>query len=98
MTTVEESCRARQPSKEAGIKEAAIAALQEIMDGVTSGEENRMVDAAREIRRLTKNSSNNRRHLSKTIEPLVLMLKSASVACSESALIALLNLAVRDER
>lgn len=93
MTTVEESCRVQQPSKE-----AAISALEKIMDGVTSGEENRMVDAAREIRRLTKNSSKNRRHLSKTIEPLVLMLENGSVACNESALIALLNLAVRDER
>ncbi|KAK1324683.1 hypothetical protein QJS10_CPA01g01375 [Acorus calamus] len=56
------------------------------------------VEGAREIRRLTKTSSRHRRQLSGAIEPLVSMLGFDDYNCNESALLALLNLAVKDER
>lgn len=53
---------------------------------------------AREIRRLTKTSQRCRRLLSDSVEPLVSMLRThdSSEAC-EASLLALLNLAVKDE-
>lgn len=78
----------------------AASARRAIMDRVQSPDESCRVDAAREIRRLTKTSSKNRRHLAPAIEPLVAMLKApgGSAAAHEAALLALLNLAVKDER
>ncbi|KAK6913562.1 hypothetical protein RJ641_023163 [Dillenia turbinata] len=54
-------------------------------------------EAAKEIRRLTKTSQLRRRQLSSAIVPLVSMLSSSSLDAAESALLALLNLAVKDE-
>lgn len=73
-------------------------AVQEILDRVRSGGQDSRVEAAREIRRLTRTSSENRRNLSGAIEPLVSMLRSGHRECGESAILALLNLAVKDER
>ncbi|XP_047329491.1 U-box domain-containing protein 4 [Impatiens glandulifera] len=56
------------------------------------------IKAAKEIRRLTKTSSKSRRHLSLAIQPLVRMLTSNCLVSNESALLALLNLAVKDEK
>ncbi|KAK2986723.1 hypothetical protein RJ640_010948 [Escallonia rubra] len=55
------------------------------------------VQAAKEIRRLTKTSQRCRRHFSAAVRPLVDMLRSGSVEANEAALLALLNLAVKDE-
>ncbi|CAN1351568.1 U-box domain-containing protein 4 [Linum perenne] len=57
------------------------------------------LEAAREIRRLTKTSQRCRRQLSDAVPSLVNMLRVRDSAdCYESALLALLNLAVKDER
>ncbi|KAG9130907.1 hypothetical protein Leryth_006684 [Lithospermum erythrorhizon] len=59
---------------------------------------NSKLEAAKEIRRLTKTSQRYRRHFSKAVKPLVDMLRSDSVEANEAALLALLNLAVKDEK
>ncbi|KAG6466717.1 U-box domain-containing protein 3-like [Zingiber officinale] len=74
------------------------AELEGIIVRVGSGEEEQKVQAAMEIRRLTKTSSRNRRHLSLAVDPLVAMLRSPSYESCEAAILALLNLAVKDER
>ncbi|KAK1439069.1 hypothetical protein QVD17_04884 [Tagetes erecta] len=55
------------------------------------------IEAAKEIRRLTKTSQRCRRQFSPAIRPLVSMLCSHSPEANEVALLALLNLAVKDE-
>lgn len=71
------------------------AALRALVDRVRGGE----VEAAREVRRLTRASARHRRKLAGAVEPLVAMLRSgAPDGAGEAALLALLNLAVRDER
>ncbi|XP_058087432.1 U-box domain-containing protein 4 [Magnolia sinica] len=65
---------------------------------IQSNDPDSRIQAAREIRRLTKTSSKHRRQFSDAIGPLVSMLASDSVDCKESAILALLNLAVKDER
>ncbi|KAG7986116.1 hypothetical protein I3843_03G064700 [Carya illinoinensis] len=54
--------------------------------------------AAREIRRLTKTSHRCRRQLSQAVKPLVSMLRADYPGFHEPALLALLNLAVKDEK
>uniref|UniRef100_A0A2P2LVB1 Uncharacterized protein MANES_02G075000 n=1 Tax=Rhizophora mucronata TaxID=61149 RepID=A0A2P2LVB1_RHIMU len=57
------------------------------------------LEAAQEIRRLTKSSQRCRRQLAEAVEPLVSMLRVGGPSEShESALLALLNLAVQDEK
>ncbi|CAK7339050.1 unnamed protein product, partial [Dovyalis caffra] len=59
------------------------------------------IEAAKEIRRLTKTSQRCRRQLACAVKPLVCMLRVGdddSVESNESALLALLNLAVKDEK
>ncbi|CAI9282701.1 unnamed protein product [Lactuca saligna] len=55
------------------------------------------IQAAKEIRRLTKTSQSCRRQFSDAIVPLVSMLRSPSLEAKAAALLALLNLAVQDE-
>lgn len=55
------------------------------------------VQAAKDIRRLTKTSQRHRRHFSAAIRPLVSMLCGGSAHAKEAALAALLNLAVKDD-
>lgn len=55
------------------------------------------MDAAKEIRRLTKTSQRYRRHFSVAVAPLVQMLRGQSADANEAALAALLNLAVKDD-
>ncbi|XP_042388782.1 U-box domain-containing protein 3-like [Zingiber officinale] len=74
------------------------AELQGIMEGVMSGVEEMQSQAALDIRRLTKTSSRNRRQLSAAVPPLVAMLRSGRASTCEAAILALLNLAVKDER
>ena len=56
------------------------------------------VQAARDIRRLTKTSRRCRRQLRHAVRPLVSMLRVDSPESHEPALLALLNLAVKDEQ
>ncbi|CAD5185928.1 unnamed protein product [Musa acuminata subsp. malaccensis] len=79
-------------------RRVSLAELQGIMDRIRYGTEEHKVQAALEIRRLTKTSSRNRRNLSAAIEPLVSMLRFGSSGSSEAAILGLLNLAVKDER
>ncbi|KAK3426361.1 hypothetical protein EUGRSUZ_F02829 [Eucalyptus grandis] len=55
------------------------------------------LQAARDIRRLTKTSPAFRRQLADAVEPLVAMLRLDSPELKDAALLALLNLAVKDE-
>ncbi|GFQ00319.1 U-box domain-containing protein 4 [Phtheirospermum japonicum] len=55
------------------------------------------IEAAKEIRRLTKTSQRYRRHFSAAVGPLVNMLRCHPVDANKAALAALLNLAVKDE-
>jgi len=56
------------------------------------------IQAAKDIRRLTKTSHRCRRQLRQAIAPLVSMLRIDSSESHEPALLALLNLAVQDEK
>ncbi|KAJ0971950.1 hypothetical protein J5N97_019909 [Dioscorea zingiberensis] len=58
----------------------------------------RRIGLAREIRQLTKMSTKHRRQLSGAIEPLVLMLRCGEPEATEAAILALINLAIKDER
>ncbi|GAB4827973.1 hypothetical protein Ancab_034858 [Ancistrocladus abbreviatus] len=72
--------------------------VQQALDLIQSHDVDSKIRAAQEIRRLTKTSQRCRRQLSPSIDPLVSMLRVDSVHCNESALLALLNLAVKDEK
>ncbi|KAJ6814175.1 uncharacterized protein M6B38_123700 [Iris pallida] len=73
-------------------------AVDSILDRLRSdGGDGRRLEAAREVRRLTKTSSKNRRRLAEAVDPIVAMLRSGSAEDAEAALLALLNLAVKDE-
>ncbi|XP_077243998.1 uncharacterized protein LOC143884364 [Tasmannia lanceolata] len=74
------------------------AIVQKALQLIVSGEPDSKIQAASEIRRLTKTSSKHRRQFSGAIEPLISMLRSESVEFNETAILALLNLAVKDER
>ncbi|MQM04610.1 hypothetical protein Taro_037412 [Colocasia esculenta] len=70
----------------------------EILARVQSDDEDCRVRAAIEIRLLTKASSKHREELAEAIEPLVEMLRLGARHCRVAALLALLNLAVKNER
>ncbi|KAI3726422.1 hypothetical protein L1987_66219 [Smallanthus sonchifolius] len=55
------------------------------------------IQAAKDIRRLTKTSQRLRRQFSDAVPPLVSMLRYPSLEAKSAALLALLNLAVQDE-
>ncbi|XP_058091775.1 U-box domain-containing protein 2-like [Magnolia sinica] len=74
------------------------AAVDQTIDLVQSDDPDSKIHAAKEIRRLTKTSSKHRRHFSGAIGSLVSMLQSDGLDCKESAILALLNLSVKDER
>ncbi|XP_039122667.1 U-box domain-containing protein 4-like [Dioscorea cayenensis subsp. rotundata] len=73
-------------------------AMEGIMEGIFSEDVDRRIGAAKEIRRLTKTSTKHRQQLSGSIEPLVSMLRCGDPEATEAAILALLNLAVKDER
>ncbi|XP_020572554.1 U-box domain-containing protein 4-like [Phalaenopsis equestris] len=81
-----------------GMRAASGEALQAIVSRVRGEDRETRMDAAREIRQLTKTSARHRRHLAGAIEPLVAMLRDENLDCVEVAILALLNLAVKDER
>ncbi|PSS30623.1 U-box domain-containing protein [Actinidia chinensis var. chinensis] len=74
-----------------------IAAVQRTLGLIQSDDLYSKVEAAKEIRWLTKTSQRCRRQFSAAVAPLVDMLSSGSAEANEAALLALLNLAVKDE-
>lgn len=74
--------------------------IQEILWSLLYGMGDSRIQAAHEIRKLTKSSAKCRAYFAAAgvIVPLVSMLKSSSSDVKEAALLALLNLAVRNER
>ncbi|XVF71454.1 hypothetical protein PTKIN_Ptkin12aG0038900 [Pterospermum kingtungense] len=75
-------------------------AVRRALQLIQSDDSDSKLQAAKEIRRLTKTSQRCRQLLADAVIPLVSMLRVDSLAEShlESALLALLNLAVKDER
>ncbi|KMZ69452.1 U-box domain-containing protein [Zostera marina] len=72
---------------------------EDVVEILREGDEESRLAMAREIRRLTKTSASNRRYLSDAIDPLVSMLQSGcTFQSNEAVMLALLNLAVKDER
>ncbi|XP_047160765.1 U-box domain-containing protein 15 [Vigna umbellata] len=72
---------------------------EKLLDGNLSAK----IEAAREIRKMVRKSSPSSKIRAKlaaagVIEPLVLMLSSSNIEARQSSLLALLNLAVRNER
>jgi len=72
---------------------------EKLLDGNLSAK----IEAAREIRKMVRKSSSSSKIRAKlasagVIEPLVLMLSSSNIDARQSSLLALLNLAVRNER
>ncbi|GFZ18893.1 ARM repeat superfamily protein [Actinidia rufa] len=74
-----------------------ISAVQRTLGLIQSDDLYSKVEAAKEIRRLTKTSKRCRRQFSAAVAPLVDMLLSGSAEANEAGLLALLNLAVKDE-
>ncbi|XP_059671116.1 U-box domain-containing protein 4 [Cornus florida] len=75
----------------------ASSTVHQALQLIQSDDSDSKIQAAREIRRLTKTSHRCRRQFSAAVKPLVDMLRSDSVDSNEAALLALLNLAVKDE-
>ncbi|KAJ1376383.1 Armadillo-type fold, partial [Sesbania bispinosa] len=78
--------------------EATPVAVRRAMELLQMDDPDLKIQAAREIRRLTKNSHRCRRQLRQAVAPLVSMLRVDSPESNEPALLALLNLAVQDEK
>ncbi|KAH7443508.1 hypothetical protein KP509_02G037500 [Ceratopteris richardii] len=74
--------------------------MQCVLSDLSHGRGEVRLEAAREIRRLTKCSIRSRTYFGEAgaVAPLVSMLKSSNIEAKEAALLALLNLAVRHER
>ncbi|KAF2300483.1 hypothetical protein GH714_013771 [Hevea brasiliensis] len=78
---------------------AASSSVQRALRLIQSDDLDSKIDAAKEIRRLTKTSQRCRRQLAQAVNPVVSMLRVLdSPECHESSLLALLNLAVQDEK
>ncbi|VVA96323.1 unnamed protein product [Arabis nemorensis] len=81
------------------VSSSSSASIQRVLSLIRSEDLDSRLFAAREIRRLTKTSHRCRRHFSQAVEPLVSMLRFDSPESHhEAALLALLNLAVKDEK
>ncbi|KAJ7964513.1 U-box domain-containing protein [Quillaja saponaria] len=76
----------------------ASSAVRRALHLIQSEDPDLKLQAAGEIRRLTKTSQRCRRQLSQAVGPLVSMLRFYSPEFHEAALLALLNLAVKDEK
>jgi len=75
----------------------------ELSEKLSYGNLGTKIEAAREIRKMVRKSSSSSKTRAKlasagVIEPLVLMLSSSNIDARQSSLLALLNLAVRNER
>jgi len=73
-------------------------AVRRALQLLKSGVPELRLQAARDIRKLTKTSQRCRRQLSEAVGTLVSMLRVDSAESHEPALLALLNLAVKDEK
>ncbi|KAL1211497.1 U-box domain-containing protein 2 [Cardamine amara subsp. amara] len=81
------------------VSSSSSASIQRVLSLIRSEDLDSRLFAAKEIRRLTKTSHRCRRHFSQAVEPLVSMLRFDSPESHhEAALLALLNLAVKDEK
>ncbi|XP_010463794.1 PREDICTED: U-box domain-containing protein 7-like [Camelina sativa] len=86
-------------SSSVSVSSSSSASIQRVLSLIRSEDSDSRLFAAREIRRLTKTSHRCRRHFSQAVEPLVSMLRFDSPESHhEAALLALLNLAVKDEK
>lgn len=77
------------------------ALIEELSDKLINGDLETKIEAARDIRKVVKKSSLKTRSefaAAGVVQPLVLMLVSPNLDAIESSLLALLNLAVRNER
>lgn len=77
------------------------ALIEELSDKLINGDLGTKIEAARDIRKVVKKSSLKTRSefaAAGVVQPLVLMLVSPNLDAIESSLLALLNLAVRNER
>ncbi|RDX64053.1 U-box domain-containing protein 3 [Mucuna pruriens] len=79
------------------------AQIIELSEKLTNGNLGAKIEAAREIRKMVRKSSSSSKTRAKlaaagVIEPLVSMLSSSNIDARQSSLLALLNLAVRNER
>jgi len=74
--------------------------IQTLSEKLTNGNLNTKIEAAREIRRMVRKSSKTRSKIADAgvIQPLIFMLSSSNTDARQSSLLALLNLAVRNER
>ncbi|EOY03979.1 hypothetical protein QUC31_017480 [Theobroma cacao] len=82
-----------------GTPRGATSAVRRALQLIQSDDSDSKLQAAKEIRRLTKTSQRCRRLLADAVIPLVSMLRVDSPeSYHESALLALLNLAVKDEK
>jgi vacuolar protein 8 len=74
--------------------------IQTLSEKLTNGNLNTKIEAAREIRRMVRKSSKTRSKIADAgvIQPLIFMLSSSNIDARQSSLLALLNLAVRNER
>lgn len=91
------ACSPSSSSSFSSSSSSASSAVHRALHLIQSDDPDLKLEAAREIRRLTKTSQRCRRQLAQAVQPLVLMLRSPD-SDHESALLALLNLAVKDEK
>ncbi|KAF5747460.1 U-box domain-containing protein 4 [Tripterygium wilfordii] len=94
-------CSPRDIDSDAGGAEkgsSTSASVNRALQLIESDDLDSKLQAAREIRQLTKTSHRCRRQLAQAVKPLVSMLRVDESDCNESVLLALLNLAVKDER
>ncbi|KAK9272545.1 hypothetical protein L1049_002918 [Liquidambar formosana] len=94
-TDTDDTCRVPSSSSSSSSSSSAV---HQALQLIQSDDLDLKLQAAREIRRLTKTSQRCRRQLAGAIKPLVSMLRLDSLDCNEAALLALLNLAVKDEK
>ncbi|KDO63096.1 hypothetical protein CISIN_1g015988mg [Citrus sinensis] len=91
------ACSPSSSSSFSSSSSSASSAVHRALHLIQSDDPDLKLEAAREIRRLTKTSQRCRRQLAQAVQPLVLMLRAPD-SDHESALLALLNLAVKDEK
>ncbi|CAF1940723.1 hypothetical protein HID58_069032 [Brassica napus] len=94
-----ELLRTTSVSVSVSLSSSSSASIQRVLSLIRSEDPDSRLFAAKEIRRLTKTSHRCRRHFSQAVEPLVSMLRFESPESHhEAAVLALLNLAVKDEK
>ncbi|KAE8021995.1 hypothetical protein FH972_007836 [Carpinus fangiana] len=94
------AAESHSPDADSGLQRphSSSSAVQHALKLIQSDDSDCRLEAAREIRRLTKSSQRCRRQLAQAVNPLVAMLRAGYPESHEAALLALLNLAVKDEQ